>query len=284
MKVALKLDWWSDEDLIYARQLAVGHLIGDAGVLAGDSLTGAVHRVRACGLVPEALETVVRLDSLAAEAGTDTGVSEVIAEAARVGIPRVIVGWHTGGDSAPREPVARGGGMATVLPHAGGSTTFSEGLFDDVIGRWLSNAEKHGVSLAVQPMPPGLDGPLADVGGLLRLLGRIRHPRLEIDLCLDHVRARGDESADAMSRLMASGRVAAVRVGCVVASGSDVRRHGEFIDLDPVLAVCVEALVAVGFDGTVRLGYTPAMDDDTDWGHTGHAYAIGYLKALIDKA
>ena len=30
--------------------------------------------------------------------------------------------------------------------------------------------------------------------------------------------------------------------------------------------------------------HVPAMVDDTTWGHRGRAYAIGYIRALIDVA
>ncbi len=38
----------------------------------------------------------------------------------------------------------------------------------------------------------------------------------------------------------------------------------------------------VGFDGPMIVDHTPHIVDDTDWGHRGRAYAMGYIKALID--
>jgi len=38
----------------------------------------------------------------------------------------------------------------------------------------------------------------------------------------------------------------------------------------------------VGFDGPMVVDHTPHIVDDTDWGHRGRAYAMGYIKALIN--
>jgi len=38
----------------------------------------------------------------------------------------------------------------------------------------------------------------------------------------------------------------------------------------------------VGFDGPMIVDHTPRVVDDTTWGHRGRAYAMGYIKALID--
>ena len=35
-----------------------------------------------------------------------------------------------------------------------------------------------------------------------------------------------------------------------------------------------------GFDGVLIVDHTPHVVDDTDWGHRGRAYAMGYMKAL----
>jgi len=37
----------------------------------------------------------------------------------------------------------------------------------------------------------------------------------------------------------------------------------------------------VGFDGPMIVDHTPRVIGDTDWGHRGRAYAIGYMKALL---
>ena len=46
----------------------------------------------------------------------------------------------------------------------------------------------------------------------------------------------------------------------------------------------VQALHEVSFGGFLITDHVPRMVDDTDWGHRGRAYAIGYIRALIDVA
>lgn len=38
----------------------------------------------------------------------------------------------------------------------------------------------------------------------------------------------------------------------------------------------------VGFDGPIDHDHTPHIDNNTEWDHRGKAYAIGYMKALLD--
>ena len=42
----------------------------------------------------------------------------------------------------------------------------------------------------------------------------------------------------------------------------------------------MKAFHDVGFDGVLIVDHTPHMVDDTDWGHRGRAYAMGYMKGL----
>ncbi len=44
----------------------------------------------------------------------------------------------------------------------------------------------------------------------------------------------------------------------------------------------MKAYKEVGFDGPMVVDHTPRVVDDTTWGHRGRAYAMGYIKALID--
>jgi mannonate dehydratase len=42
----------------------------------------------------------------------------------------------------------------------------------------------------------------------------------------------------------------------------------------------MKAFHEVDFDGVLIVDHTPHMVDDTDWGHRGRAYAMGYMKGL----
>ncbi len=38
----------------------------------------------------------------------------------------------------------------------------------------------------------------------------------------------------------------------------------------------------VGYEGVFTDDHVPKLIDDTDWGHRSHAYAMGYIQALLD--
>lgn len=44
----------------------------------------------------------------------------------------------------------------------------------------------------------------------------------------------------------------------------------------------MRTLKDVGFTGFLICDHVPHMVDDTDWGHRGRAYAIGYMTALLE--
>jgi mannonate dehydratase len=46
----------------------------------------------------------------------------------------------------------------------------------------------------------------------------------------------------------------------------------------------VKALEDAGFTGFLITGHVPKTEGDTPWGHRGRAYALGYIKCLIDGA
>ena len=71
-------------------------------------------------------------------------------------------------------------------------------------------------------------------------------------------------------------RLLMVRVGNVSAGREAFLNEGE-IDLPSTLL----ALKRVGFVGPVRAGLPPGMVGDTEWGHKGRAYDLGYLKAVL---
>ncbi len=44
----------------------------------------------------------------------------------------------------------------------------------------------------------------------------------------------------------------------------------------------MKTLKEVGFTGFLIADHVPHMVDDTEWGHRGRAYAIGYMTALLE--
>jgi len=64
--------------------------------------------------------------------------------------------------------------------------------------------------------------------------------------------------------------------------GSVPKFHETFIDDGDVdMFEAMKAYKEVGFDGPLIADHVPRMIDDTPWGHRGRAYAIGYMRALM---
>jgi hypothetical protein len=43
----------------------------------------------------------------------------------------------------------------------------------------------------------------------------------------------------------------------------------------------MQVLVRAGFAGPMRAALPPGMVEDTDWGHKGRAFDLGYLRAIL---
>ena len=64
--------------------------------------------------------------------------------------------------------------------------------------------------------------------------------------------------------------------------GSVPKFSESFIDEgDTDMFEAMKAYKEVGFDGPMIPDHVPRIIDDIRWGHRGRAYAIGYMKALM---
>lgn len=65
--------------------------------------------------------------------------------------------------------------------------------------------------------------------------------------------------------------------------GEGARFSESFIDDGKTdMKKAVMAYKEVGFNDTLIPDHVPKMIDDIPWGHRGRAYAIGYMRALIE--
>ena len=71
-------------------------------------------------------------------------------------------------------------------------------------------------------------------------------------------------------------RLALVRAGNAAAGREAFLNEGE-TDVPGALM----ALKKAGFNGPIRAVAPPGMVGDTEWGHKGRAYDLGYLKAVL---
>lgn len=175
-KLALSLDWWSDENLILARQLGVTHIVGSVARWSPDSLAGGAHRTRVAGLAPAAAEGVPR--------AILHRIASVPDDAAAIGQLQDIVRWV--GEA----------GIPVLSIEGDGRPQYTERILEALV----PVAEECHVALAVPPSVPPPPRSTPTVVGA--------------DLRLDElVAADGRKALDAIAGLVESNRVLLVRVG-----------------------------------------------------------------------
>ena len=220
----------------------------------------------------------------------------------RAGIP--ILGYHWMPNAVWRSPGLarlRGGAGATrfdLAEHSDASLTHGR-VFDEAemwdnyeyyMGRVLPVAEDAGVTLALHPDDP----PVPSLGGVARIfrnfagfkraIDTFDSPHHGLDFCMGCWSEMGPSGVlDAVRHFGGRGRIVYVHFRDV--QGQVPNFNECFIDQGNVdTFAVVQALHEVDFGGFLITDHVPRMVDDTDWGHRGRAYAIGYIRALIDVA
>jgi mannonate dehydratase len=150
-------------------------------------------------------------------------------------------------------------------------------------------AEEAGVTLAAHPDDPPLDL-LRNTPRLVnrpekydRLMGLVDSPRNGLELCLGSLQEMpGGEIYDHVRRFARSGRIGYIhfrnvrgKVPCYVETFVD---EG---DID--MAEIVRILRDEAFQGVMIPDHTPEMTCNASW-HAGKAFALGYMKALVQNA
>jgi mannonate dehydratase len=150
-------------------------------------------------------------------------------------------------------------------------------------------AEEAGVRLALHPDDP----PVPALGGVARIFRNVDAleraadfspgPGFGIELCLGTVSEMGGEEAvlRAVRYLGPRDKIAYVHLrdvrGTVPAFVECFLGEGNYRP-----AVVISELRRVGFDGFVLDDHTPALVGDSPYGHRGRAFALGYIKGLIE--
>jgi mannonate dehydratase len=158
------------------------------------------------------------------------------------------------------------------------------------MSRVLPVAEEAGVTLAVHPDDP----PVPSLGGVARIfrnfagfkraIDTFDSPNHGLDFCMGCWSEMGPGGVlDAVRHFGGRGRIVYVHFRDV--QGQVPCFNECFIDEGNMdTFAVVQTLLEVGFGGFLITDHVPRMVDDTDWGHRGRAYAIGYIRALIDVA
>ena len=227
-------------------------------------------------------------------------MQETVRNMGRAGIPILGYNWMPNRVWRSADPARlRGGALATrfdLAEHDQSSLTHGRVYsaaemwdnYDAYLSALLPVAEEAGVTLALHPDDP----PVETLGGVARIfrnfdgfkraIDTFDSPNHGLDFCMGCWSEMGPAGVVAATRHF-GGRDRIVYVHFRDVQGQVPAFNECFIDEGNVdtLAV-VRALAEVGFGGFLITDHVPQIVDDTEWGHRGRAYAIGYIRALID--
>jgi mannonate dehydratase len=304
----------TDEMLAFIKQMGADDFLMNTPDLPGEEewayedLKALKEKADAAGLRLQALENVpvhfyerIMLN-LPGRDEQIVHMSNTIKNMGKAGIP--ILGYHWMPNKVWRtEPLAelRGGARATrfdMAKHGDAPNSHEREFtqeemvenFDYYLERILPVAEEAGVVLALHPDDP----PVPTLGGVGRIFGNFDQFKRGIDT-FDSPYHKLDFCMGCWSEMSAEGAIPAIkhfaerdRISYVhfrFVQGEVPCFNECFIDegsVDPfdVIATLRDA----NFTEFLITDHVPKVVDDTPWGHRGRAYAIGYMKALVDWA
>ena len=298
----------TDELLQFVRQLGVRDVLLNTAQLPGEThwdymdLLHLRTRIEDAGLRLAALENVpvgFYADAMLGLPGRDKQIDEMsttIRNMGKAGIP--ILGYHwmpNGVWRTSRTTPGRGGAQVTSFDMAlAADAPLTHGRVYTAEEMWanyryymqaiLPVAEEAGVKLALHPDDP----PVPSLGGVARIMGSFEgfkramevgdSPNHGLDFCHGCWSEMGPGALDAIRTF--GPKIFYVHFRDV--QGTVPKFQESFIEEgNNDMAEVLLALKQSGFTGFLIPDHVPHMVDDTPWGHRGRAYAIGYMKALL---
>lgn len=321
MRVALgQFKELSHERLTFARQIGVSGVQLNTPVLPGEKrwemadLLELRLRCEDYGLQLEAIENTPRRfydRAMLGLPGRDEQIEQyqaTIRNIGRAGIP--VLGYHwmpLGTRRTSKTAHGRGGTFVTAFDMAElqedvrtgsaadhpltGGRAFGEGeMWENYLyfmQAVVPVAEAAGVKLALHPDDP----PVPALDGIARLFGHfdgfkraielVPSPNVGLNFCMGCWSEMGPGVLEALRYFGERAKVFYVHFrdvqGCVPAFQECFLGEG---NVDVVAAMRV--LKEVDFDGFIIDDHVPRIVDDTEWGHRGHAFATGYIMALVE--
>ena len=148
-------------------------------------------------------------------------------------------------------------------------------------------AEEAGVRLALHPDDPpvaslgGVGRIFRDFDGFKRAMDLVDSPANGLDFCHGCWSEMGPGVVEAVRYFGERGKILYVHFrdvqGTVPAFQECFINEG-----NSDMFQMIKALKGTGFTGFLIPDHVPHMVDDTQWGHRGRAYAIGYMTALLE--
>jgi len=303
----------SDERLQFIKQLGVDDVLLNTPVLPGDThweFMDLLHLRMRCedaGLRLAAIENVPRRfyeKVMLGLPGRDEQIEHLattIRNMGRAGIPILGYNWMPNGVwRTSRTTPGRGGAKVTSFdmelarnaPLSHGRAYTEEEMwanYEVFLKAIIPVAEEANVKLALHPDDP----PVESLGGIARIfrnfegfkraLELVDSPMNGLDFCHGcWSEMRGGEGVlDAIRYFGERGRIFYVHFRDV--QGTAHKFQECFVNEgNSDMFEVMKTLKEVGFTGFLIADHVPHMVDDTEWGHRGRAYAIGYMTALLE--
>jgi mannonate dehydratase len=159
--------------------------------------------------------------------------------------------------------------------------------FTYFLKRVIPAAEEAGVKMALHPDDP----PVPSICGIARIFRNVEAYKRMIEIapsdyngllfCQGTFAEMGEDIPEAIRYFGSRKKIFFVHFRNV--KGTVPKFEETFIDDGDIdMFEAMKTYKEIGFDGPISLDHTPHLDNDTEWEHRGRAYAIGYMKALID--
>ncbi len=174
-------------------------------------------------------------------------------------------------------------------PHVSLTEAELWGRLQHFLTEMIPVAEEAGVTLAAHPDDPPLDL-LRGTPRLVnrpekydRLMGLVNSPRNGLEVCLGSLQEMpGGDIYSHVRRFARSGRIGYIHFRNV--RGKVPRYVETFVDEGDIdMAEIVRILRDENYEGVMIPDHTPEMTCDASW-HAGKAFALGYMKALVQNA
>ncbi len=313
MRIAVgQINELTDEHLAFAKQVGAADIQMNTPKIPGEhrweleDLAALRRRVEEEGLRLIALENVpVRFydNIMLGQPGRDEQMEHMAATVRNMGSAGIpILGYHWMPNGVWRtsfETVARGGAVSNEFRYdkvknaelTHGRVFTAEEMwanYDWYMERILRVCEEAGVRMALHPDDP----PLPTLGGVARLFGAFdgfkraleSHPSPMHGLdfchgCWSEMRG-GAGVLEAIEWFGARGRLFYIHLRDVQGGADDFQEC--FIDEgNSNVTAVIRKLREFGFNGFILDDHVPRLVNDSQYGHRGRAYALGYIKGLL---